>query len=460
MAKAPSSTRPNKVSVADAGPSRKKLSIEIPAETVSEKIQGSVDLLINQAALPGFRRGKAPRWLIEKQFGPSVRKEAKSELVSAAVSKAVEDLNLQVLGSYPTDSLNEVEPVLGQSLSFDVEVEVLPEFTLPELTGIAIKKPQVPITDEMVADEVNKLCVNEGTLESCEKAAPGDYCTGHAAMTGKDGAEFYNLKGAVIQVPPADKGGKGMILGIMVDDFAKQVGSPKPGDSVTVKAKGPDNHEVEGIRNNDLTVTFKVDRIDRIIAATGAQLAASMGFEDENALKAMVRERMNQRVAIQQQTAMHQQAAKHLLDNTKMELPERITSQQADRTLQRRRLELMYRGVDAARIEEHMAELRRSSKDAAARELKLFFILHKASQALNVSISEQEINFRIAQIAQQRGVRPDRLRAELIQNNQINGIYTQLGEHKTLDAIVAKASVTEMSAEEFEKLMKEEAGKA
>ncbi|MFZ4431146.1 MAG: trigger factor, partial [Phycisphaerales bacterium] len=329
MAKALSNTRPNKVSVADAGPSRKKLSIEIPAETVSEKIQGSVDLLINQAALPGFRRGKAPRWLIEKQFGPSVRKEAKSELVSAAVSKAVEELNLQVLGSYPTDSLDAVEPVLGQSLSFDVEVEVLPEFELPELSGIAIKKPQVPITDEMVADEVNKLCVNEGTLESCEKAAAGDYCTGHAVMTGKDGAEFYNLKGAVIQVPPADKGGKGMILGIMVDDFAKQVGSPKPGDTLTVKAKGPDNHEVEGIRNNDLTVTFKVDRIDRIIAATAAQMAASMGFEDEGALKAMVRERMNQRVAIQQQTAMHQQAAKHMLDNTKMELPERTTSQQA-----------------------------------------------------------------------------------------------------------------------------------
>ena len=102
MAKALSNSRPNKVSVADAGPSRKKLSIEIPAETVSEKIQGSVDLLINQAALPGFRRGKAPRWLIEKQFGPSVRKEAKSELVSAAVSKAVEELNLQVLGSYLT----------------------------------------------------------------------------------------------------------------------------------------------------------------------------------------------------------------------------------------------------------------------------------------------------------------------------------------------------------------------
>jgi trigger factor len=452
--------RPNKVSVQDAGPSRKKISIEIPAETVSEKLQGSMDLLVDQAALPGFRRGKAPRWLVEKQFGSSIRNEAKSELVSAALSKAVQELNLQVLGSYPTESLNKAELAKGKAFAFDVEVEVLPEFTVPELNGIAIKKPQIPITDEMVNEELSKLCVNEGSLESCEKASAGDYCTGHAVMKGKDGTEFYNLKGAVIQVPPADKAGKGMILGIMVDDFGTQVGSPKPGDSVTVKAKGPDNHEVEGIRNNDLTVTFKVDRVDRIVPASPAQLAAAMGFDDETAVRAMIRERMEQRVQIQQQSVLHQQVAKHLIDNTPMELPERMTAQQADRTLQRRRLELMYRGVDAAKIEEHMAELRRGSKEAAARELKLFFILHKASQQLNVGVTEQEINFRIAQMAQQRGVRPDRLRAELIQNNQINGIYTQLGEHKTLDAIVAKATVSEMPADEFNKLMKEEAAKA
>jgi trigger factor len=448
------------VSVQDAGPSRKKISIEIPAETVSEKLQGSMDLLVDQAALPGFRRGKAPRWLVEKQFGSSIRNEAKSELVSAALSKAVQELNLQVLGSYPTESLNKAELAKGKAFAFDVEVEVLPEFTVPELNGIAIKKPQIPITDEMVNEELSKLCVNEGSLESCEKASAGDYCTGHAVMKGKDGTEFYNLKGAVIQVPPADKAGKGMILGIMVDDFGTQVGSPKPGDSVTVKAKGPDNHEVEGIRNNDLTVTFKVDRVDRIVPASPAQLAAAMGFDDETAVRAMIRERMEQRVQIQQQSVLHQQVAKHLIDNTPMELPERMTAQQADRTLQRRRLELMYRGVDAAKIEEHMAELRRGSKEAAARELKLFFILHKASQQLNVGVTEQEINFRIAQMAQQRGVRPDRLRAELIQNNQINGIYTQLGEHKTLDAIVAKATVTEMSADEFNKVMKDESAKA
>jgi len=451
--------RPNKVSVEDAGPSRKKICIEIPAETVSEKLKGSVDLLVSSANLPGFRRGRAPRWLVEKQYGSAVRKEAKTELVSAAVSKAVQELNLQVLGSYPTEKLNKAELSEGNAFEFEVEVEVLPEFELPALEGIDVKKPTIAITNEMVDAELQKLCVNEGSLESREVAEPGDYCTGHAVMKGKDGIEFYNLKGAVIQIPTDDKEGKGMVLGIMVDDFAAQVGSPKAGDSVTVNAKGPDNHEVEGIRNNDLTITFEVERVDRIIPASPAQLSAAMGFNNADDIKGLIRDRIDQRITIQQQTVMHQQVAKHLNEVTKMDLPERMTAQQAERTLQRRRLDLMYRGVDANKIEEHMAELRRSSSEAAAFELKLFFILHKAASSLSVGVTEQEINFRIAQIAQQRNMRPDKLRAELVQNNQINGIYTQLGEHKTLDAIVSKANITEMTADEFNALNKAEKSK-
>lgn len=456
MAETATQELPNKVTIEDAGPSRKKVSIEIPAATVDEKLKGAVDMIAGEAALPGFRKGKAPRWLVEKQFGPSMRKEAKNELVNAAMTRAIEENKLKVLGTYPTDSLRDAEIALGKPLVFDVEVEVLPEFELPELSGLAIKKPAIPVTDEMVEEEIKKACINEGTLDSRDAAEPGDYCTGHAIMKGKDGTEFYNLKGAVIQIPAADKDGKGMILGIAVDDFSKQVGSPKPGNTVTVKAKGPDNHEVEGIRGNDLTISFTIERIDRINPATVEQLTAAMGFEDETTFRQHVRDRMEQRVAIQQQTVMHQQAAKHLVEATTIALPEGMTAQQAQRTLERRRLELMYRGVEQMKIEEHMSELRKTSGAAAAFDLKLFFILHKAAEKLEVNVTDQEINQRIAMIASQRNMRPDKLRQELIQSNQVSGIYTQIRDHKTLDAVVGMATITEMPAEEFNKAMKDE----
>ncbi len=312
------------------------------------------------------------------------------------------------------------------------------------------------MTDQTVEDELKKMQINEGSLESRESSEPGDYLTGHAVMTGKDGVEYYNLKGAVVQKPAADKGGKGMILGIAVDDFDSQMGSPKVGDSFTVKCKGPENHEVEGIRSADLTVKFEVERIDRIIPATAQRIVDLLGMEDESRLRNFIRQRLAQNVVVQQQTAMRQQISKFLVENVKMDLPERMTAAQTERTLQRRRLELMYRGFEPHHIEEHMAELRKSSSEAAARDLKSFFILSKVSEQLKVRVDDGEINARIAQMAVQRGMRPEQLRQDLIRGGQVGGIYMQIRDHKTLDLLASKAKVTDISAEEYNKRIKAE----
>ncbi|MEX2218855.1 MAG: trigger factor [Phycisphaerales bacterium] len=447
---------PNSVSIADAGPSRKKLTIEVPAETVSGKLRESLDTLSVEAQLPGFRKGRAPRALIEKKFGTTVRDEAKKQIVASAYAKAVEDHKLRVVGE-PTSDLEKIEVADGKPLVFDVEVEVMPEFGLPALDGIEVRRPLLDVTDEMVEEEVRKVTINEGALESREAPEPGDYLTGHGIMTGPEGQEFYNIQGCVVQAPAADKKGEGMILGVKVENFSGQFGLPKPGETVTVKTKGPEQHEVEGVRNADLTITFKVDRVDRIIPAKIEDLLPQLGFADAEQLRDAVRQRMYQRVMIQQQAVMRQQVARHLLEGTEMELPERLTAQQASRSLQRQRLELMYRGVEPHVIEERMAELRASSGETAQQELKLFFILAKAGDELNIGVTEPEVNGRIAQMAAERGARPEALRQQLIQSNQVGGIVQQIREHKTLDVILSKAQITDVPAEEFNKLMQEEA---
>lgn len=441
--------------VTDAGPSLKKVSIEIPASKVGQKLTESLDMLTGEAALPGFRRGKAPRWLVEKRFGGSVRKEARQQLASEAFREAIDDLKLKMVGdAVVPGSIETIELTEGKAFKFDVEVEVLPEFTMPKLEGVAVKRPMLEVTEAVVEEELSKACINEGSLETRELADGGDYLTGHAVMKGKEGNEFYNLDGAVIQKPTKDKKGKGMILGIMVDDFDKQLGNPKAGDTVTIKAKGPEQHEVEAVRGNDLTMTFEVKRIDRIIPAKVEDLVKQYGFESDSQIKDAIKQRLAVNVRVQQQTAQHQQIAKYLLDNVEMTLPQRLTAQQAVRNLERRRLELMYRGVDQAQIEEHMAELRQASGATAQRDLKLFFILIRAAEEFQIGINETEVNNRIVQMAMQRNVRPDVLRNELIRTNQVGTVVQQVREHKTLDAILARANVTEISADEFNKSVK------
>lgn len=449
--------RAHTVTIDDLEHSRKKLSFEVPAQVVDDKLAEAMDTLAGEAQLPGFRKGKAPKALLERKLGENLRGEAKNQIVAEAYSQAVEDNKLRVVGNPIAEELAEVEIVAGKPLAFDIEVEVVPEFEMPELDGIEVLRPTFEVTDELVDEEIEKLCINEGSLEERDQAEPGDYLTGVGVMTGSDGTEFYNINGAVVQVPPEDKQGKGMILGVLVEDLAKQLGSPEQGQAITIKVKGPEQHEIEGIRGNDLTISFTVERIDRIIPAKTEDVLHAYGMESADQLNEAVRARLSQRAIIQQQTAMRQQVSQHLIEHVDIDLPERMTNQQAARTLDRRRMELMYRGVSEAEIEEHMAELRTASDEKAQRELKMFFILHQAADDMDIKVEEAEINGRIAQLAMEQGVRPEKLRQQLINSNRVGSIYQQLREHKAMDAILAKADIKDVTADEYAKAMKDKA---
>jgi trigger factor len=447
----------NKVSIQDAGPCRKKISIEVPAGVVDSTIEESYASVAHEAALPGFRKGRAPKRLIEKRFGGYVRDQARGRLLAQAYQDAVESNGLKVLGQPPASAFENVEVEPGKPLTAEFEVEVMPEFELPELKGIKVLKPDSSLPEGMVDQEIHKICVNEGTLEDRDAPETGDYLMGKAVMTDSDGTEHYNIDGAVVQIPAADSDGSGMILGVLVADFAKQIGLPKSGDEVTVKVKGPENHEVEAIRGKDLTVTYAVANVYKIIPAPVADIVAKFGLASDEQLREMVTSRLQQRADVQQQSVMRQQIAKHLADKTEIELPEGLTSQQAARNLERRRMELMYRGVDQREIETHMAELRAASAKNAVRELKQLFILNKAAEQLDVKVDEQELNAAIYRIAMEQGQRPDAVRDALIKNGQIQTLFQQVREHKTMDAILADAQVEEVTADEFNKRMKEAA---
>lgn len=451
MSNAGVAERPNKVEISDAGPSRKKISIEIPADTVNESLGSSMDTLMVEAELPGFRKGRVPRRLVEKKFGVAVKKQAKEQLIASAFSRAIEDNKIRVLGNPTSPDLDKIEVEQGKPLKFELEVEVLPEFSLPELDGIVVKKPKFTVGDDLVDSEYGKLKVQEGRLEDRESPEPGDYLTGHAKLVGPGDKVLFESDGIVVQVPPVEKKGQGMIVGLVVEDLAKQLGTPKRGETKTIKTKGPESHENEAIRGADLTVTYTPERIDRIIPATAEDLMARFGFGSEDQIKSSLRQRLEQRVQIEQQQAMRGQVAAFLLNSVKMDLPERITAGQAGRNLERARLELMYRGVDPMKIEENLAALRARSANDAVRDLKLFFILDRAAEQLKVTVTEAEVNGRVAMMAMERNQRPEQLRQELIRTNQIQGVYQQLREHKTMDAIIARAKVEEVSPEEFAK---------
>ena len=442
-------TASNTVKIEDAGPCLKKVSITIPPQRIAEQLGMSLDTLMAEAELPGFRKGRAPRQLVEKRFGKHVREEAKNQLVASAYSEAIEENNLKVMGEPEgADELQDLELDPDKEISFTVEVEVAPEFELPDLSGLEVKKPVIEVDEALVDKQLDRLRQAEGALESQEEARPGDFCIGHGVMNvaGED-EPVLDLQGAVVQVPKDEK--KGAILGVMIEDFADQIGLPKPGETFTVKTKGPKSHEDPRIRDKDVEITFEVERVERIVPASIESLAERSGMSDEQQLRESMQLRLNQQAMVEQQSAMRRQIATRLNEKVEFELPEKLTQKQAERNLQRQRLDMMYRGVDQMQIEHRIAELRDTSQEDAARELKLFFILSKAAEQFEIEVTQEEVQGRIASIAAQRQMRPQELADQLVKQNQIGAIAQQIREHKVMDRLLEQAQIEEIPLEEF-----------
>ena len=146
----------NTVSVADAGPCRKKVEVEIPEDTIKKATDDQYETLQRDAMSPGFRKGRAPRRLLEKRFGKDTSEQIKLKLLADATEAALKDQKIDYLRE-PDIDFEKVELPADGPLKFDFEVEVRPEFDLPHLEGIEITKTKTAITDGRIDREIEQL---------------------------------------------------------------------------------------------------------------------------------------------------------------------------------------------------------------------------------------------------------------------------------------------------------------
>jgi len=443
--------KPN-VSIEDIGPARKCLTIEVPADQIADKIEKNYGQLSSDAVIPGFRKGHAPRRLIERRFGDSVKDDVRAQIVSEAYTAAIEAEGLDVIGEPDVKDHEDIELPDDGALTFKVEVEITPEVDLPDFTKIEIEKQATEVTDEDVNGELDQLCERHGSITSVGdgKVKEKDYVQGnvhiYAGEKPADDAEaIAHHHDTYVLVNGKELDYKGHIAGILVDDLGKTLKGKKVGDEVSVSLTGPSSHEDEAIRDKPITIKFSIAKIERVEPVKADALPALLGIDDEEAIKEQIRQSLQSRREREQQSVMHEQVSKYLEENVKLDLPEAMTSRQAERVLQRRAMDLAYQGMNEQEIEQQIAEARATSEDEAKRQLKLFFIIDKAAKELEVDVSENEINQRIAMQAMQQGRRPEKLRQQMQRGGELEHLYLSIREQKTLDMIVEKASVKEAS---------------
>ncbi|MBT8485875.1 MAG: trigger factor, partial [Phycisphaerae bacterium] len=448
-------TKDYDIKIEDLAAARKRVTITVPASAIDEKIEESMGTLSTQTTLPGFRKGRAPKQLLERRFGSTVRSETRNQLVADAYATAIEEHSIKPVGEpEPVGDIEALEFEPGKPFTFAVEVEVVPEFDLPDLSGIEVKKPVIEVADEHIDAEIQRQCVQFGQLSDVGKDfQPGDRLFGPVTVT-KKGEEkpFFTHDNIDITVPASDDG-SGAVLGLLIDDLAKTLAGRAVGDVVTIETTGPAGHELEEVRGNDLVIAFTIRDGKHMDPATPAQVIEAYGLPSEDILREQIKLALEHRRDEEQRAAMREQVCTYLAGAVDFEVPAKLSASQAGRLLERQRLEMLYRGgLSPDEVEQRLAEMRAETEVQSRDRLKLSFILHKLADHFEVEVTDQEVNGRIAAIASQRGVRPEKLRAEMIQSGGVRQIASQIREHKAADRVIDQATVTDISAEDWNKL--------
>src|SRR3954466_5958604 len=428
------------VTIEDAGPGAKKVSIEIPRDRIEKVMEQQFKKLRQQAAIPGFRPGHAPQKLIEKRFQSDVKDQVRRQLISESYQQAVEKNKLQVIGEPEFDDPEAIQLPEEGSLTYSFQVEVQPDFTLPDMAGLKIRRPKVNITPENVEQAMNNLQEQQGTLVPIEDRGveSKDYLTAdvHVKVNGEVIAHQHDAQ--IVARP-------GRVAGVQVDDLDKQLEGMKVGEKRTINVKGPETHPSEKMRGKDAEVELELKDIKRLeLAEVTPEFLAELGFENENELRDALRQQMEEKIRYDVQQAMREQVNKFLLDNVQFELPKKLSDRQAERVVSRRAIDLMMRGMPREQVEASVERLRHGAQDEAARELKLFFILQKIANDQNVDVDEAELNGRIAMLAAQRGTRPEKMKQQMAKEGTLANMYIQMREQKAVDQLLSGAQVEEV----------------
>lgn len=446
----------NKVKISKAGPCRKKIAIEIPRQTIDSAFDEQYGTLGKDSEVPGFRKGRAPRRLLERRFGKDVAEQVKVKLLADASGSAVEDNELNILRE-PNIDREKIELPDEGPMKFEFEVEVRPEFKLPELEGIKVTKTKLEITDDQIEREIDQMRKYVGlwTPRKDQPIEAEDQIIADAILNIEGVEEEEKLDNTEIYVRPS-----GFVGSIPVDKLDELLLGAKTGDVKKTTIKVPDTYFREQYRGKKVDIQIDIKEVKWLKPSDiNEAFLSRMGVDNADDLKERIRDSLTGRLEQQVRTEMAEQVHKYMLENIEFDLPTDIVADQADTILKRQFSSLLQRSLPPEQIEKRMKELQASSAEQAKEQLKTYFIMDSIAEKLGVEVTDEEINGHIAQLAIQRNQRPQQVREQMDRDGSLAHFGLQVRDQKCIDKLLESAKIVEVKAAKKAKKVEKTAAK-
>ena len=424
-----------KSTVEQLSPTRVRINVEVPFEELKPDFDRAYKALAGQVRIPGFRPGKAPAKLLEARLGRgAVLEQVVNDALPARYSEAVTTSEVKVIGQ-PEIEITKIED--GQELAFTAEVDVRPEITLPDFSGIAVTVDPIAIEDADIEEQLQSLRQRFGTLTAAERAVQdGDFVSIDLSAT-VDGEEVPEASTTGLS---HEVGSGQLIEGLDETLTGMNAEESKEFTSTLVAGEHAGKEAVITVKVNSVKERELPEADDEF-----AQLASEFDTIDE--LKDDLRTRVERVKKVEQAGVIRDKVLESLLEQTEVPLPEGAVQAEIDAVLHD-----AVHGFDhdEAKFAEALEaqgssreEFDKDTKESAEKSVKTQLLLDAVADAEDTQVGQDELTERILFQAQRYGLSPEQFIQQVQQAGQLGAIFADVRRGKALAGVVGQTTVTD-----------------
>ena len=432
--------------VEDLGPCYKKFSVLIPKGDAHTSFEKTFATFMTEAMVPGFRKGRAPRWLLERKFGKQIKADIAGELMQSGLRKVIAKADLKPIGVPERDD-KAVEFDPEKDFEFEFKIYVRPEFEIENYFGIELEIPDLEATDEAVENTVKRMLSSEVKLVDAPEEAVAeeeDLAVCDASIE-REGQTIWQQEG--LNLVLTERTRSQSMLPQLVDVALGGKAGDEKAETITL----PETYQDEEHRGQEATLKLKITELKKpSVPEFTDEMAVGLGFADMASLRDRVREDMERTHERVTEMLVEGRIREKLVELADFELPDTLVERHIVGQVKKRRAELEAKGTAESEIVKELAAYKDSSTDELVREMKLIFVMQYICEKEGVELDEGDVDDRIARIAGESKRDPFDVRDEYEASGQLDMLRDQITQEKTFELLKKHAVIRKVDEEEGE----------